>query len=409
MRNIILAFILILLCVFSGFSWAKYRLYQAGYKSVCSLVYKKIFLHKEITAPWYKECLSSSKAVALTDSKQNIITYIQSSLDQLNSSHLYVQTPIQRNYQERGEVLSTGIKAHWVEDVLVVKKVIIGSSAYNRGLLRGDILVSVNGAPMTDSYESFYKQGHYIIKRVREGESRELKFNIKKTKNHESMNLELTELNSSLALLKVPSFYSKILQKKGIIKMGKSLSGKNHIIIDWRGNGGGHVLSALRLLSLFTCKGQIVGEMIKPHSPLNKFELLKDLDDFGEQYFNFYNLKKIKLQTFGGYGCFKGKVSVVVDEETGSAAEIFALGLQELKQAKVWGSESSGQAVMALRYSLSELGQGFAVTVPEAMYRSDSGAVIEGQGVYIDEHYDLSLTNAVSGKDALIEEVVNSN
>jgi carboxyl-terminal processing protease len=75
---------------------------------------------------------------------------------------------------------------------------------------------------------------------------------------------------------------------------------------------------------------------------------------------------------------FRGKVAILVDELSGSAAEIFAGGLQDLGRARVVGRRTAGAALPSV---LEILPNGDRLQYAIADYTSAGGRSIEGHGV----------------------------
>jgi C-terminal processing protease CtpA/Prc len=115
-------------------------------------------------------------------------------------------------------------------------------------------------------------------------------------------------------------------------------------------------------------------------------------------------MNEVILKTFDGYGCYKGRTLVLVDQNTSSVSEIFAHAMP-----KVWGLLTAGQVVMARWFSIGSLGGGdFAMSIPIAGFRAPNGDEIEKDGVRPSHLLSYDLKKALSGEDNWLSEAVVS-
>lgn len=75
-------------------------------------------------------------------------------------------------------------------------------------------------------------------------------------------------------------------------------------------------------------------------------------------------------------------VAILIDDHTGSTAEIFAQGMQDIGRARVFGTKSAGQALPSL---IVKLPNGYLFQYAVANYISTNGRTLEGNGVTPDE------------------------
>jgi carboxyl-terminal processing protease len=93
---------------------------------------------------------------------------------------------------------------------------------------------------------------------------------------------------------------------------------------------------------------------------------------------------------------YAGKIALLVDELSGSTAEIFAGGLQDLGRARVFGRRTPGAALPAV---IDELPNGDRFMYAIANYTSAGGKVLEGNGVIPDVPIALDPGALRAGKD----------
>ncbi|MHC4973642.1 MAG: S41 family peptidase [Planctomycetota bacterium] len=135
------------------------------------------------------------------------------------------------------------------------------------------------------------------------------------------------------------------------------------LIVDLRGNPGGRIRTLQRVAGLF---------LDEPA------ELLRLLDDGVEE----------SLQASPEPLRYRGEVRILVDERTGSAAELLAAALQDLSRATLYGRPTAGSA----RSRLSSLLPGGVVLhyAGRAEFKRRDGRPIEGVGVFPDVAYHPS-------------------
>ncbi len=75
-------------------------------------------------------------------------------------------------------------------------------------------------------------------------------------------------------------------------------------------------------------------------------------------------------------------VAILIDDHTGSTAEIFAQGMQDIGRARVFGQRSAGQALPSF---IEKLPNGYLFQYAVANYVSTNGKTLEGNGVTPDE------------------------
>ncbi|HEY0155194.1 MAG TPA: S41 family peptidase [Longimicrobium sp.] len=97
---------------------------------------------------------------------------------------------------------------------------------------------------------------------------------------------------------------------------------------------------------------------------------------------------------------FRGPVVVLMDGGSGSAAEQFAAGLQELRRVTVVGERSMGRDLDA---TLMKLPTGGMFQYAYGEVRTPSGIVIEGRGVVPDVEVPLTREALLAGRDPQLE------
>jgi carboxyl-terminal processing protease len=153
--------------------------------------------------------------------------------------------------------------------------------------------------------------------------------------------------------------------------------GSRALIIDLRGNPGGH------------------GSMSIPVAAL----LVEEPVTLGTLHFrDFNNVLTAKPQA--GSPPFTGPVAILTDEGTASASEILAAGLQEAKRAVVVGDATLGAVLPSVVESLPG---GAVLQYVVADFKTPKGVVLEGRGVQPDRRVIETRAGLKTGRDPVLD------
>jgi carboxyl-terminal processing protease len=148
------------------------------------------------------------------------------------------------------------------------------------------------------------------------------------------------------------------------------------MIVDLRGNGGGIGVMAMGMAGfLISEPDQRLGTMYE-----------RGLD--------------LKFAVNPRSPSFRGPVAILMDGLSASTSEIFAGGLQDLGRARIFGTRSAAAALPSMIEWLPN-GDGFQHAI--ANYISESGRVLEGNGVIPDTVVELKRENLLEGVDPVLE------
>ncbi|HEX4137536.1 MAG TPA: S41 family peptidase [Bryobacteraceae bacterium] len=148
------------------------------------------------------------------------------------------------------------------------------------------------------------------------------------------------------------------------------------VMLDLRGNPGGIGIMAMGIAGFFIDKnGQKLGEM-KMRDTTLKFIISP------------------RPETYSG------RLAILVDEGSASTSEILAGGLQDLKRARIFGVRTAGAALPS---DIIRLPNGDGFQFAQASYTSDSGKVLEGEGVTPDVVIRQTREALLAGRDLVVE------
>jgi C-terminal processing protease CtpA/Prc len=310
---------------------------------------------------------------------------IAQALIDLNDSHTFFLPPGRANRTEYGWQMQA------FGDKVFVSAIKPGSDAEKKGLKTGDQVLSVGGFEPTreELWKMIYmfytlrpQPGLRLLLRSPEGQQRQLDVmaNVRQGKlvkdltgqdindlmreaeDEDRLNRQrYVEASDKLLIWKIPNF--AVAEGEIDVMMGKARK-REALILDLRGNPGGYVKTLEWFAGYFfdkeikiaDLKGrkQMKPQMAKPHGDRN----------------------------------FKGKLVVLVDSKSASAAEIFARVVQLEKRGAVIGDRTAG-AVMQSRTFDHQMGLDtvvfYGVSVTDADVIMADGKSLEGVGVTPDE------------------------
>lgn len=231
------------------------------------------------------------------------------------------------------------------------------SPAQKAGLLAGDKILEIDGKNMTsknsDDVSSALKgpKGSTIKVKVLRNDKEELSFPITRDE------IKLPDvpysgmLDGNVGYIKLNSFTQTAASdvKKALIDLRQQ--GAKEMVLDLRGNGGGLLIEAVKIVNLFVKKGQVVVNTKGRVKEENRIytTLEEPVDD------------QIPL-------------AVLIDEGSASASEIVAGSLQDLDRAVIVGVTSFGKGLVQRTYDL-KYGSKLKVTI--AKYYTPSGRCVQ--------------------------------
>jgi C-terminal processing protease CtpA/Prc len=169
------------------------------------------------------------------------------------------------------------------------------------------------------------------------------------------------EMGADVFIWKMPSFD---LEDSKVDDMASKFRRRKALILDLRGNGGGYESTLLRLVSNLFDRDIKVGELKRRKET-----------------------KPIEAKTRGD-NAFDGKLIVLIDSQSGSAAELLARIVQLEKRGIVIGDRSAGAVMRAKTYG-HELGIDtvipYGVSITDADIVMSDGKSLERVGVVPDE------------------------
>ncbi len=207
----------------------------------------------------------------------------------------------------------------------------------------------------------------------------------------EIRDIEVEDQKLRVGVIQVPSFYQDYAARasgdenytsttRDVQRLVAELkeAAVDGIIMDLRGNGGGHLTEATSLAGLFIDQGPVV----QLRNSRGQVEVLDDLN---------------------GPPIYDGPLAVLVNRYSASASEIFAAAIQDYGRGIVIGQQTFGKGSVQNLYSLDRFmqGEGFGqLTLTIGKYYRVTGGSTQHRGVEPDILLPSPVDNALVGESA---------
>lgn len=282
-------------------------------------------------------------------------------VDSLDPHSMYMNAELVEEYQSRmaGHYVGLGIEYKLLRDTLVVTDVLENSPAMKAGLLRGDQLIQIDADTI-----SGVKRSSQSVMDVMKGEASSMaKIRFRRCKESKETDLERGRVSTKSVPFAIPlddeTVFVMIRQfnantAKEFLDVLEPFHESNqlkHLVIDLRGNPGGYLQEAVKLLNqFFDKKGEVL------------------------VYTEGINSQRTEYKTQGKSYLDVDELYVLIDEESASASEIIAGAIQDLDRGVIIGRRSFGKGLVQEQYELSH-GGNLKLTV--AKYYTPSGRLIQ--------------------------------
>ncbi len=392
---------------------------------VCRLVAKKHFDPRLNGANWPALVQARTDRILHATQPEDFEREMHELVSQLKTSHTGFFHRSARNIPARLAVNATvrrlainGDERWMFEDVHE------GGAAHKAGVEPGDILLAVDDTELKPPTPLVFRMGKPANITVRKKDDREITvtFDVPspKDKKHPVAHpkpVSVRNLENRIGFLKVTMFPGAvgIDVAHDIDRAIAQFEDCDRLIIDLRGNTGGGI-GGLRLMSYLTPDKIPVGYSLTKRRATNgyhkeqlpRFRKIPDtkwmLPLLALRYA--FGDKSITVVTEGlGPKRFHGRVVMVVNQHSASAAEMVAGFAAENKLATIVGTKTAGRLLSGGSF---KVGQGYLLGLPVAAYLTWQGTLLEGKGVTPDTAVDLSYDALKQGRDNQLEKAIES-
>ena len=299
-----------------------------------------------------------------------------------------------------------------------------GGAAAIAGIEPGNILVRVDARDIVPPEHPVFPMGKQTRVEFIDNhdQQRTVEVNVARPKGKklhfiEPVLIEARQLQDGLGYLKVAMFPGMVgvVVANQISSAVEGLGKIDGLIIDLRGNTGGGI-GALRVMSLLTPDSVPVGFALdrrrsKANLEVDKLRFprfsripatTRHLWLLGLQFAPAMMAKKpIVLETEGlGPKPFQGRITLLVDRHTASAAEMIVAFARENNLATITGEGTAGRLLSATSV---KVGKGFRLALPTGAYWTWKGSVLEGTPIEPDRIIGFDWRDRRFGNDRQLD------
>ncbi|HRG21195.1 MAG TPA: S41 family peptidase [Saprospiraceae bacterium] len=276
-----------------------------------------------------------------------------------------------------GSFKGIGIESYYIQDTVVILKVVSGSPADRAGLKQLDQIIAID-----DTLVAGVKMSFDSIRERLRSSNQSVKLEIKRKGVPQGLikNVSLDQIaihsadvaykiDDSTAYIQIKQFSSNTYQEfmENLEKLVVKEKAKN-LILDLRGNPGGYLPQATK----------IINQLIKENEKIIVFTEGRNAQrqDYLTNGKTFFNV---------------GKIAVLVDEYSASGSEVIAGAIQDHDRGIIIGRRTYGKGLVQEQFPLSN---GGAIRLTTARYFTPSGRSIQKEitdlASYEDEVYQRS-------------------
>jgi carboxyl-terminal processing protease len=379
---------------------------------------------------WHEAVSARREAIEFAPTADTFEQRVTDLLQTLKTSHLGFFHGTARRASSRAALGATYLSID--NDIYgrrwVFQDVHEGGAAANALVRPGDILLGVDGKDIIPPEHPVFPMGDTsaIVLVGRDGAERTVNVTVARPKGKKLQYLEPTLVMSKIVCAGIG--YMKVAMFPGMIgvdvanAMSKAISelgAVKGLIVDLRGNTGGGA-GSLRLMSLLTPDKLPVG------FAADRNWAKRDLSSLKESFPRFDKIpassrflwllavrflstlvtkSPVVLQSEGlGAKPYHGRVVLLVDRHTASAAEMVAIFAKENRLATIFGEPTAGRLLSA---TSAKVGHGFRLALPTGAYYTWNGSAFDGNPVEPDHLIDFSWLETRAGLDTALVRAID--
>ena len=399
-------------------------------ENVLAALQKRFYAPEKLSADWQAAVDRYRSIIESAETPDAFEQAISDLLAELHTSHLGFFHSTARRASSRA-----ALSANYLADDTpygrrwIFQDVHAGGAAAIAGIEPGNILLCVDGREIVPPEHPVFPMGKQTTLEFVANSDQKKTISVdvarpkgKKLQFIEPTLVEAKRLGETLGYLKIAMFPGMIgvLVANQIAGAIASLGDIDRLIIDLRGNTGGGI-AALRVMSFLTPDRLPVGFALdrrRTTANLNTEKLSfprfariptspKNLWLLGLRFAPaMLSKKSIVLLTEGlGPMPFHGRIVLLVDRHTASAAEMIVAFARENTLATIMGERTAGRLLSSTSV---KVGNGFRLALPTGAYYTWKGSVLEGTPIEPDRLVDFDWRERHSqGKDRQLDYAID--
>jgi carboxyl-terminal processing protease len=313
---------------------------------------KKLASALQIIDLFYVDTVSNNKLI------ETAITNMLKDLDP-HSVYLTKEEMKEANEPLQGNFEGIGVQFSIVKDTIMVISPTPGGPSEKLGIISGDKIVKIDGEDATGSKVNT----NFVVKHLRGAKGTTVNVSIKRKGKKDLLEYSITRdkipINSidatfmatpETGYIKLNRFGATTMEEFHESMKTLKSGGMKNLILDLRGNGGGYLNTAIDLADEFLGKDKLVLYTEGQSSPKQTYKATEE-GDFE-----------------------KGKLIVLVDENSASASEIVSGAIQDWDRGLIIGRRTFGKGLVQRPFTLDD---GSVMRLTTARYYTPSGRCIQ--------------------------------
>ncbi len=299
-------------------------------------------------------------------------------LEPLHDSHTHALRPEQTRERHTQRRVRAGFRMTRVENRWIVSEVLPESPAGKAGVKDGWIVLSRNGEPLPERPDFRATVGEELQWEFIDERDQRVVLSTRAELLSLAPRQVARELEGGFVYLRFDEFDGR--DRRWLSRELKAHGNAAGVVVDLRWNGGGDTFSL----------GTAIGEF---------FDTAVDCGTFITRS----GRRHVKSSWQLGSAHYRGKVVVLVDAASASAAEIFTAVLQDYGRATVVGRKTAGAVLASWFYRLPDGGE---LQLSQEDYVAPEGRRIEAGGIEPDVAVARTLADVRAGRDRDLAEAL---
>jgi C-terminal processing protease CtpA/Prc len=402
---------------------------RAILENVLSALRKRFYSPEKLNGDWHTAVERHKTQIESAATADEFEKAMSDLLAELHASHLGFFHSTARRASSRAALSA----AYLADETPYGKRWIFqdvhsGGAASIAGIHPGDFLLTIDGQEMTPPEHPVFAMGKQAELEIvgLDDKRRTVTVNVARPKGKklhfvEPTLVEARQLSKGIGYLKIAMFPDMVGVKVAneISNAVAKLGAVEGLIIDLRGNTGGGI-GALRAMSLLAPdripvgfaldRRRVTANLESEKLGFRRFSRIpsstKTLWLLAVQFAPAMMSKKpIVLQTEGlGKRPFHGRIVLLVDRHTASAAEMIVAFARENKLATIVGEKTAGRLLSATSV---KVGNGFRLALPTGAYYTWKGSVLEGTPIEPDHLIEFDWRQRRLGHDRQLDRAMD--
>jgi carboxyl-terminal processing protease len=329
---------------------------------------------------------------------------------ELRDSHTRVHSPLQLEDQQQFRSVSLGVSMRLIDDAYWIANVAPDSDAWWAGMRPGMQIKTWDGVDIAMAVEQSLAQtretssatarqrralsrlstgelGTRVAVQVLRFDGTPLTATLERRASRTAPTLTARKLPSGHGYIRFNAWNGGLTER--LVNAIREFKDTPGLIFDLRDNGGGSAQMV----------GTLAAQLVQ--GKVNAGERTTRTGRPISVAWNLYPIFKLDSDIVGVQDPYTGPVTVIVNEGSASASELFAGSLQSLGRARIVGARTCGCLLAYFGYALVPGGGGLAYS--EMGFRTAKGQVIEREGVMPDRPVAVSTQDLREGRDRFLE------